>query len=292
MVNMHNIEKKDITMETTPEDVMTTIPHLIEGFKKETHDTFTLELRQTDGDSGFNFEPGQFNMLYMHGIGEVPISISGDPGDKSRIVHTIRAYGSVTSKMMTLRKEDMIGVRGPFGSHWPIEKLKGYDILLIAGGIGIAPLRPALYHILQNRDKYGKVLLLYGERTPGDLLYRRQLEQWRGRFDLEVDVTVDSAREGWRGNVGFVTALISRIDVDALHTYAMVCGPEIMMYYTIQELRAKALEENQIYISMERNMKCGVGFCGHCQLGPVFVCKDGPVFLYSDAKHLFRKREM
>ena len=279
-------------MKAAVQDFMETNPYFIQSFSKETHDTFTLEIVSGDRNKEFGFKAGQFNMLYMFGIGEVPISISGNPYDKSKIVHTIRAYGSVTSKMMTLRKGDMIGIRGPFGNHWPIEKIIGYDIVLVAGGIGMAPLRPVLYHILANRDKYGKVILLYGERTPGDLLYRKQLEKWRGRFDLDIDVTVDSAIKGWRGNVGVVTKLIPTIRFDKIHTFAMLCGPEIMMHYTVQELMAKGLEEDQIYISMERNMKCAIGFCGHCQLGPVFVCKDGPVFLYRDVKHLFRKREM
>jgi len=149
-----------------------------------------------------------------------------------------------------------------------------------------------LYDILSNRDKYGKVILLYGERTSGDLIYRKQMEQWRGRFDMEIDVTVDSAREGWRGNVGVVTTLIPRIQLDPLNTFAMLCGPEIMMHYTILELKKKGLEDDRIFISMERNMRCGVGFCGHCQIGTVFVCKDGPVFRFNDAKYLFGKREM
>jgi NAD(P)H-flavin reductase len=279
-------------MESAAQDFMKTRPYEIQSFKKETHDTFTLELSSSDGPDGFHFEPGQFNMLYMFGIGEVPISISGDPGDKNKIVHTIRAYGSVTSRMMALGAGDQVGVRGPFGNHWPVEQLGGRDILLIAGGIGVAPLRPVLYYLLANRDQYGKVVLLYGERTPGDLLFKKQLEQWRGRFDLDIYVTVDSAREGWRGNVGVVTSLIPKIRIDFPNTYAMLCGPEIMMYYSIRELLERGLSEDQIYISMERNMKCGIGFCGHCQLGPVFVCKDGPVFLYSRVKNLFRKREL
>lgn len=280
----------DIVMKALIKDQMAPAACIIQKFKKETQDTFTIEL--SPPDDGFSFHPGQFNMLYMFGVGEVPISISGDPSDTGRIVHTIRAYGVVTSRMMTLKKQDMIGVRGPFGSHWPVEDLVGRDLLLVAGGIGIAPLRPALFHILNNRARYGKVLLLYGERTPGDLIYRNQIERWRGRFDLDLEVTVDSAREGWRGNVGVVTTLMPRIVLDPSNTFAMLCGPEIMMHYTIQELTKKGLRDDQIYISMERNMRCGIGFCGHCQLGPAFVCKDGPVFLFSQVKHLFRKREL
>jgi len=271
---------------------MATTPYRIQRFKKETHDTFTLDLVPVNDDNRFHFKAGQFNMLYMYGIGEVPISISGDPFDDSRIIQTIRAYGAVTSRMRMLKKGDILGVRGPFGNPWPIEDLQGRDILLVAGGIGIAPLRPVLFHILANREKYGKIMLMYGERTPGDLLYRTQIEQWRGRFDLEIGVTVDSAREGWRGNVGVVPLLIPGVQMDTRNTFVMICGPEIMMHYTIQALEQKGLENSRIYVSMERNMKCGIGFCGHCQVGTTFVCKNGPVYLFSEIKPLFMKREM
>ena len=279
-------------MKKTTKDGMATTPYRIQRFKKETRDTFTLDLVPVKGHGGFPFKPGQFNMLYLYGVGEVPISISGDPSDDGIIVHTIRAYGSVTNRMRSLKKGDVLGVRGPFGNHWPIEDLQGRDILLAAGGIGVAPLRPVLFHILANREKYGKVTFLYGERTPGDLLFRTQMEQWRGRFDLEIDVTVDSAREGWRGNVGVVTLLIPGIQIDPDNTFAMICGPEIMMHYTVQTLEQKGLGAERILISMERNMKCGIGFCGHCQVGTTFVCKNGPVYALNDVRHLFMKREM
>ena len=275
------------TLPADHHDVMVPIPFQLRSFRKETHDTFTIDLVPTDGQQRFPFKPGQFNMLYMYGIGEVPISISGDPSEDTKIVHTIRAYGMVTNKMMALKQGDNVGVRGPFGKHWPIEDLAGHDIVIAAGGIGLAPLRPVLYHILSHRGKYGKVTLLYGERTPGDLLYRRQIEQWRGRFDLEILVTVDSAREGWRGNVGVVTTLIPRAQFDPSSAFAMICGPGVMMYYTIRELEQRGLGENQIYISMERNMKCGVGLCGHCQFGPTFICKEGPVLPYSQIEPFF-----
>ncbi|MFC1880271.1 FAD/NAD(P)-binding protein [Thermodesulfobacteriota bacterium] len=279
-------------MKAATKDVTMAIPHLVQQFTKETHDTFTLELVPSAGNAQFSFKAGQFNMLYLYGVGEVPISISGDPDDESKIAHTVRSYGAVTSRMMALKKEDWIGIRGPFGNHWPIEKLSGHDILLGAGGIGVAPLRPVLYYILSHREKYGKVALIYGERTPGDLIYRSQIEKWRGRFDLEIYVTVDSAREGWRGDVGVVTTLIPKTRIDPLKTVAFLCGPEIMMYYTIQEISKEGVTDDRIYISMERNMKCGSGFCGHCQVGPKFVCKHGPVFLFKDVKHLFWKQEM
>jgi len=268
------------------------LPHLyrLQRMKKETHDTFTLELEPVDGKP--SFIPGQFNMLYVFGVGEVPISISGNPANSGILVHTIRAVGTVTKAMHRLRRGDMLGVRGPFGSHWPIDEAAGNDVMIVAGGIGLAPLRPVLYHLLLHRHDYGNIVLLYGARTPQDLLYKHELERWRGRFDLEVEVTVDSATGGWRGNVGVVIALIPRAKFDPLHTTAMICGPEMMMRFTVAELRKCGVAEENIYISMERNMKCGVGFCGHCQFGPTFICKDGPVFRYDRIKEFFGKREV
>jgi len=258
---------------------------------RETPDTFSLELEALEPHQEKGFAPGQFNMLYMPATGEVPISISGDPRDSRVQVHTIRAYGAVTSRMQALKKGDIVGLRGPFGTFWPLGDLKGHDIVLCAGGIGMAPLRPVLYAILDQREAFGKVTLLYGERTPGDLIYRREMERWRGRFDLEILVTVDSARQGWRGNVGVVTTLMSRLRIDPMGTYALLCGPQIMMRYAIEALIGRGLDQGRIFISMERNMQCGIGLCGHCQAGPLFVCRDGPVFRYTDVKHLFQRRE-
>jgi NAD(P)H-flavin reductase len=185
-----------------------------------------------------------------------------------------------------------LGVRGPFGAAWPVKEAAGNDLVVIAGGIGLAPLRPVLYQVLSEREKFGKVFLLYGARTPGDLLYKRELERWRARFELEVHITVDHAVGGWQGNVGVVTTLLSKAHLDPLNTVAMVCGPEVMMRFTILELCNQGLDFQGIYISMERNMKCGIGLCGHCQFGPHFICKDGPVFRFDRIKDLFAKREI
>ncbi|MDI6767883.1 MAG: FAD/NAD(P)-binding protein [Bacteroidota bacterium] len=258
--------------------------------QKETHDTFTFDLEPPS--DGFKFAPGQFNMLYLFGVGEVPISISGDPADHEKLVHTIRAVGNITKNMQKLKKGDVLGVRGPFGNSWPIGESIGNDIVIVAGGIGLAPLRPSIYHVLSHREKYGKIVLLYGTRTPEDILYRTEIEGWRSRFDVEVLVTVDRATSGWRGVVGVVTNLISRSHFDPFNTVAMICGPEIMMRFTIQELQKHGVSFENIYLSMERNMKCGIGFCGHCQYGPTFICKDGPIFPYPTVKDLFIKREI
>lgn len=267
-------------------------PFRVQRLRQDTYDTFTLELQPANGLSEFAFAAGQFNMLYVFGAGEVPISISGDPAKSQTLVHTTRAVGVVTKAMRKLQRGEMLGVRGPFGTHWPVAEALGSDIVIVAGGIGLAPLRPALYALLARREKYGKVVLLYGARTPEDILYRRELERWRARLDLEVYVTVDRAAGNWRGNVGVVTTLIPKAPFDPRNAVAMVCGPEIMMRFTVLELQKRGVPAENIFLSMERNMKCAVGFCGHCQFGPAFICKDGPVFRYDRIKDLFTKREI
>jgi NAD(P)H-flavin reductase len=264
----------------------------VQRVRREIPDTFTLELEPADGSGIPPFATGQFNMLYVFGVGEVPISISGNPAQPKPLVHTTRAVGTVTKAMRELKPDDVIGVRGPFGSHWPIEHAQRKDVVIVAGGIGLAPLRSAMYHIIAQREKYGKVALLYGARTSADILYRRELEHWRGRFDLEVYITVDNATDAWHGSVGVVTKLIPRASFDPGNTIAFVCGPEVMMRFTVAEFEKRGVASEHIYISMERNMKCAVGFCGHCQYGPHFVCKDGPVFQYSRVQSLFTKREI
>lgn len=236
--------------------------------------------------------PGNSNMLYVFGVGEVPISISGDPNRPQTLVHTTRAVGAVTRALSGLKRGQTLGIRGPFGRHWPIEEAVGKDVVLIAGGIGLAPLRPVFYHLMASRQQYGKIVLLYGTRTPEDILYRRQLEQWRSRFDADVSITVDHATDTWHGNVGVVTRLIARAAFDPADSIAMICGPEVMMRFSMMELFASGLNEAQVFISMERNMKCAIGFCGHCQLGPTFVCKEGPVMRYDRIKHWFGIREV
>ena len=263
----------------------------VRRIQKETHDTFTLELA-SGGEEGGAFEPGQFNMLYVFGVGEVPLSISGERAAPRTIVHTVREVGTVTRAMRRLKRGDGIGVRGPFGRPWPLERAAGMDVVLVAGGIGLAPLRPALSALVQRRAGFGKVVLLYGARSPEDILYRRELERWRSAHDIEVGVTVDRAVGAWPGNVGVVTALIPRAPFDPARSVAMICGPEVMMRFTAEGLLKRGVLLENIYLSVERNMKCAIGLCGHCQFGPSFVCKDGPVYEYARVKRLLELREV
>jgi len=271
---------------------MVPLPHRILKVRRETGDVFTIETQPEAEASGFPFAPGQFNMVYVFGVGEVPLSISGDPARTKTLTHTIREVGWVTRALQGMKKGDMIGVRGPFGTPWPLPEAAGNDVLVIAGGVGLAPLRPVIYQLLAEREKYGNISILYGARSPDDILYGKELEKWRGRFDIEVEVSVDSAQRGWMGNVGVVTQLIPKAISDPENTLAMICGPEIMMRFTITELQKQGMSDHGIYLTMERNMKCAIGFCGHCQFGPQFICKDGPVFRYDRIRNIFGKREI
>ena len=273
-------------------DPMTPYLYKINKVQRDTHDTFTLNLTPSNGKAIEKFAPGQFNMLYVFGVGEVPISISGNPYHPEILIHTTRMVGSVTKAMNALKTGDVIGVRGPYGSHWPIEKAYGDDVVIVAGGIGLAPLRPIIYKILASRSKYGKVVILYGTRTPEDILYRSEVEKLRAQLDLDIHVTVDRAIGNWKGNVGVVTKLIQQAPFDPYNSTAFVCGPEIMMRFTVRELANRGVKFEKIYVSMERNMKCAIGFCGHCQYGPKFICKDGPGFSFDKLKYYFDKREI
>jgi NAD(P)H-flavin reductase len=248
--------------------------------------TFTCDM-----PAGFAFLPGQFNMLYVHGVGEVPISISGDPADDKHLVHTIKAVGNVTRALEKLTEGATIGVRGPFGTAWPVAQAKGRDVLFIAGGLGLAPLRPAILHVLANRIDYGRVAILYGARSPADLLFRSELHAWRGRFDLRVEAIVDVAERDWLGRVGVVTRLLEDLPLDT-DDAVFVCGPEIMMRFVARELEGRGVPRTSVWLSLERNMKCGVGLCGHCQLGDAFLCKDGPVLRLDRAARLLAVKEL
>lgn len=267
-------------------------PYRILRRQQDTSDTFTLELEPADGAASPAFLPGQFNMLTVYGVGEIPISICSDPAHPELIAHTTRVVGGVTAAMRRLAAGELIGVRGPFGTCWPAAEAAGQSVVIVAGGLGLAPLRPAIYQVLAQRERYGRVVLLYGTRSPADMLYRRELARWRARFDVEAHITVDRAVQPWRGEVGLVTRLIARAPFEPQSTLALVCGPEVMMDAAVRELEQRGVAPRQIFVSLERNMKCAIGLCGHCQLGPLFVCKDGPVFRYDRVKRFFELREV
>ncbi len=259
--------------------------------RQDTRDTATLELEPTDGVS-LKFKAGQFTMLHAFGVGEVPISISGSPVSDGPLVHTIRNVGGVSRALVEAEPGVEFGVRGPFGTSWDITDGKGGDVVIITGGIGLAPLRPAILEVLAERDQYDRVALLYGARTPEEILFGDELRRWGDLGGMDVEVTVDTGPPGWKGRVGFVTQLISRASFDAAHTLALVCGPEVMMRACTTELRQRGVPAGKMRLSMERSMKCGIGLCGHCQLRELFICVDGPVLTYERLAPLMQKWEL
>jgi NAD(P)H-flavin reductase len=266
-------------------------PYRVTHVRRELADTVSLALGPLAGTRPA-FAPGQFNMLYAFGIGEVAISMSGSTRNAAGFVHTVRDVGAVSGALARLEAGATIGLRGPFGTGWPVAEAQGADIVIVAGGLGLAPLRPAIYDVMENRARYGRVAILLGSRSPADLLFRQELELWRQRLDLDIQVTVDHADAGWRGHVGVVPALIPRVAFDPGEAVALVCGPEVMMRFAATALRDAGVPAGRIWLSMERNMKCAVGLCGHCQFGPDFVCRDGPVMRYDRIADILAVREI
>ena len=269
---------------------MVPMPFAVTASRRDTIDTWTLEL-EPRRDRPFRFEPGQFTMLSAGGCGEVPISICGDPDDPGRLVHSVRAVGLASRAICDARPGDVLGVRGPFGRGWPVKAAEGCDVVLAAGGIGLPPLRGAILRMLARRERYGRLVLLYGGRSPDQLMYIDEFDSWRER-GLEVLVTVDSAGPEWLGHVGVVTRLIARAGLDPTATLAMTCGPEVMMRFLVAGLRALGVADDQVHVSLERNMQCGIGHCGHCQLGPTLVCRDGPVYPWQEVQRWMAIREL
>ena len=272
-------------------DPMLPRPWRVRAVREETADVASLDLVPLTGPAP-GFAPGQFNMLYAFGIGEIPVSLSGDPADPSRFVHTVRAVGAVSTAIACATPGAVLGLRGPFGSAWPVAEAAGHDILIIAGGLGLAPLRPAIYHVLANSERFGRIAVLYGSRGPAEILFRDELAAWRGRLDLAVEVTVDHADPSWHGRVGVVPGLIDKMAFDPKNTMALVCGPEVMIRFTVAALRAAGVADDHVHVSMERNMKCAIGLCGHCQFGPDFICKDGAVLRYDRIAARLAAREI
>ncbi len=269
---------------------MTPEPYRVVSRVRETVDTWTLELEPVGAP--VVPAPGQFDMLYAFGVGEVPISASGLSGAAGELAHTIRAVGPVSSALCATEPGGVIGVRGPFGTAWPLEQAAGGDLVIVAGGIGLAPLRPAIRHALAHRDDYEAVCLLVGARTPADLVHAGEVERWLALPDVEAGVTVDSATGDWRGPVGVVTRLVPGATFDPDATTALVVGPELMMRFTVATLLECGVPKERIHVSLERNMQCGIGHCGHCQLGPLLICRDGPVFRYDKVEPLLELREL
>jgi len=273
-------------------DPMMPAVYTVRQVSKETPDTFTLTMGPENGSGNGPFQPGQFSMLWVFGVGELPISISGDPSALGKLVYTVRSVGEATKSLVSRKVGDGVGVRGPFGTGWPVQAARGRDVVVVAGGIGLAPLRPVIYQVLNNRSEYGRLVVLYGSRSPQDLLYRKELAAWAGKRDTQVLTTVDYGGLNWRGHVGVVTTLFRYARLQPQSSVAMVCGPEIMMRFVARELQAHGFSRHDIYLSMERNMKCAVGFCGHCQWGQTFICKDGPVFRYDQIRPMLEKHEL
>ena len=260
---------------------MTPVMHRVRARRDDLSDTVTLLLEPFGSDQPALAPPapGPFNRVWAFGIGAAPISVADV--DAVPLVHTIRRVGAVTEALWGAQVGDLVGVRGPFGTGWDVEGARGRDVLVVAGGLGLAPVRPIVQHVLDHRDDYGRFAVLVGAREPDALLYREELERWRGRLDIEVEVTVDTAPPRWRGDVGLVTELLRRAPVDFARATTFVCGPEIMMRFVAQGVIDAGGDPSSVFVSLERNMHCAIGHCGHCQLGPAFICKDGPVLAWS-----------
>jgi NAD(P)H-flavin reductase len=251
-----------------------------------------MEIEDEEIRKQYRWTPGQFNMIYVPGIGEAAISISSDPDKPEILEHTIRSVGSVTHAIANLGVGGTVGIRGPFGRGWPLDTLDGGEVVLVAGGIGLAPLRPVVYWLTQRRDRFRRLVLLYGCRTPQDRLYVDELDQWTEDKKMDVLVTVDNATGDWVGPVGVVTKLLQRVKVNAQDSTVMVCGPRMLNRVAAWNFLQLHVPAEHVYLSLERNMNCGYGQCGHCQYGSKFVCKDGPVFAFSEIGDIFAAEEV
>jgi sulfhydrogenase subunit gamma (sulfur reductase) len=257
-------------------------PATILDRRQEAEGIYSFRLRLTDPEaqSRFRFTPGQFNMLYLFGVGEVAISLVSDPDVRDSFAHTVRTAGRVTTSLVHLEPGETFGVRGPFGQGWPMELARGKDLLFVTGGLGCAPVAGAIDYVFRRREDYGAVKILHGVKHPHDLLYRDRFEAWRAHPNTEVYLASDQPAKAWRYHVGVVTDLFEDVRFDPDRTVAMMCGPEIMMRLASRTLIRRGIPSTAVYVSLERHMECGIGLCGHCQLGPFFICKDGPVMRY------------
>jgi NAD(P)H-flavin reductase len=265
----------------------------IRWIKKETRDTssYALTIHNREIQKAYRFNPGQFNMLHVPGIGEAAISISSGPSDHD-LVHTIRVAGDVTTALSRMNAGDVIGLRGPFGKGWPVREAENGDLMIIAGGVGIAPLRSVIRHVFTSvKNRCGRIIIFYGAKTPKDIIFRDEFARYRDIFQVLLTVDKADPEEYWRGEVGLVTGLLDKFSWDPLNTTAFICGPEIMMRSSTRELLSRGVPGEKVFLSMERNMNCGMGTCGHCFFGPKFVCKDGPVFRLTDVEEFLEIKE-
>lgn len=263
---------------------LTPMPAVVESYVSESPSIFTLKLRLANAAdrAAYEFMPGQFNMLYMFGVGEVPISIVSDPDDPTLIEHTIRIVGRVTQAMAKLKEGDQVGLRGPFGRGWPMALGREKDLLIITGGLGCAPVVAAINYALQRREHYGKVSIVQGVKHSDDLIWEAQYQEWQQLHNVEVNLAADESGPAWPFHQGRITELLDKVSVDIANSVALICGPEGMMDAAARRLLSLGMPGYSIYVSLERNMQCAVGHCGHCQMGADFICKDGPVFVYPD----------
>lgn len=257
---------------------------IIKSIKKETYDVKTYTFTFEEKRNTFSFRPGQFIMLSIFCIGEAPFSLCSNPNDNGTLTSTIKNVGNLTRVLDGLSEGDVVGVRGPYGTSWPLEEVRKKNILIVAGGIGIAPLRALIMYVADNRRDYGDIEILYGARKPDDLVFTDEFNNWNSISNTDLRLTVDSVpkESSWSHNVGVVTTLFEKMHTTSNNTIVMTCGPEIMMRFVVKGLVHRGFTKDQIFVSLERQMKCGIGICGHCQLGTKFVCKEGPVFRLSE----------
>jgi len=270
------------------------MPYEAEIIKRtqECSNVFTVHLRFTDPSvqAAYRFSPGQFNMVYLYGVGEVPISIVSDPQEEFLLGHSIRAVGRVTEGMAKLQVGDRVGIRGPYGRGWPLQQARGQDVVLMTGGLGCAPVVSVIDYIMRRRNEFGRVVIMQGVKHEADLIWRKQYERWSEMPDTQVLLAADVAGPKWPWLVGRVIGLLDQAVFDHDNSMVMMCGPEMMMKFTVENILQRGIKERDIWLSMERNMQCAVGHCGHCQFGDKFICKDGPVFPYTEIKQLFGRK--
>ncbi len=278
------------TMARPQASAMAPVPYRVRSRVQENADSVTLELDPVDTVLPLAL-PGEFMMMHAFGIGEIAISTSGISPDGT-LTHTIRAVGAVSAALCAAQVGSTIGMRGPFGTSWGLAEAAGRDLVIVAGGVGLAPLRPVLLGALADRDCYGRVIVIAGARSQRDFLYTSEIAQWQADSRLETHVTVDVPVQGWMGETGLVTEPLRKLSLDPGRTTAFLCGPEPMMRFGAKALLDKGMAASDIRVSLERNMQCGIGWCGHCQLGPLLLCRDGPVVGYDVARPLLEVEEL